>query len=139
MVDSIDLKIIEKLNENARMSFVDIGKKIGLSPSSVRERVQKLEDTDIIKGYNVQLNNTKLGYGLEVFIMFKLFSGKLNLFCDKLNLFPEIAEIYRITGTHNIFMKVILKDQFHLQQFIDRLLVYGEPTTHLVLSNLKSS
>lgn len=139
MVDSIDLKIIEKLNENARMSFVDIGKKIGLSPSSVRERVQKLEDTDIIKGYNVQLNNTKLGYGLEVFIMFKLFSGKLNLFCDKLNLFPEIVEIYRITGTHNIFMKVILKDQFHLQQFIDRLLVYGEPTTHLVLSNLKSS
>ena len=139
MADSIDLKIIEKLNENARMSFVDIGKKIGLSPSSVRERVQKLEDTDVIKGYNVQLNNTKLGYGLEVFIMFKLFSGKLNLFCDKLNLFPEIVEIYRITGTHNIFMKVILKDQFHLQQFIDRLLVYGEPTTHLILSNLKSS
>ncbi|MDP3681406.1 MAG: Lrp/AsnC family transcriptional regulator [Flavobacterium sp.] len=137
MVDALDLKIIESLKVNSRTSFVEIGKQIGLSPSSVRERVQKLEDTEVIKGYNVQLDNKKLGFGLEVFIMFKLFSGKLKIFCDDLNQFPEIYEVYRITGTHNIFMKVVLVDQLHLQQFIDRLLVYGEPTTHLILSNLK--
>ncbi|MDI5888729.1 MULTISPECIES: Lrp/AsnC family transcriptional regulator [Flavobacterium] len=137
MVDTLDLKIIESLKVNSRTSFVEIGKQIGLSPSSVRERVQKLEDTEVIKGYNVQLDNKKLGFGLEVFIMFKLFSGKLKIFCDDLNQFPEIYEVYRITGTHNIFMKVVLIDQLHLQQFIDRLLVYGEPTTHLILSDLK--
>ncbi|PIF63005.1 Lrp/AsnC family transcriptional regulator [Flavobacterium sp. 11] len=139
MVDTLDLKIIESLKVNSRTSFVEIGKQIGLSPSSVRERVQKLEDTEVIKGYNVQLDNKKLGFGLEVFIMFKLFSGKLKIFCDDLNQFPEIYEVYRITGTHNIFMKVVLVDQLHLQQFIDRLLVYGEPTTHLILSDLKDS
>jgi Lrp/AsnC family leucine-responsive transcriptional regulator len=137
MVDTLDLKIIESLKVNSRTSFVEIGKQIGLSPSSVRERVQKLEDTEVIKGYNIQLNNKKLGFGLEVFIMFKLFSGKLKIFCDDLSHFPEIYEVYRITGTHNIFMKVVLIDQLHLQQFIDRLLVYGEPTTHLILSDLK--
>ena len=137
MVDTLDLKIIESLKVNSRTSFVEIGKQIGLSPSSVRERVQKLEDTEVIKGYNVQLDNKKLGFGLEVFIMFKLFSGKLKIFCDDLSHFPEIYEVYRITGTHNIFMKVVLIDQLHLQQFIDRLLVYGEPTTHLILSDLK--
>jgi Lrp/AsnC family leucine-responsive transcriptional regulator len=137
MVDTLDLKIIESLKVNSRTSFVEIGKQIGLSPSSVRERVQKLEDTEVIKGYNIQLDNKKLGFGLEVFIMFKLFSGKLKIFCDDLNQFPEIYEVYRITGTHNIFMKVVLIDQLHLQQFIDRLLVYGEPTTHLILSDLK--
>ncbi|MBG6111350.1 Lrp/AsnC family leucine-responsive transcriptional regulator [Flavobacterium sp. CG_23.5] len=139
MVDVIDLKIIDKLKINSRASFVEIGKQIGLSPSSVRERVQKLEETEVIKGYGVQLNNKKLGFGLEVFIMFKLFSGKLILFCDQLDQFPEIYEVYRITGTHNIFMKVVLIDQLHLQQFIDRLLLYGEPTTHLILSDLRSS
>lgn len=138
MVDAIDLRIIEKLKENSRVSFVEIGKQIGLSPSSVRERVQKLEDSEVIKGYHIELNNKKLGFGLEVFIMFKLFSGKLIQFCDELNKFPEITEIHRITGTHNIFMKVVLVDQLHLQQFIDRLLVYGEPTTHLILSDLKA-
>lgn len=137
MVDTLDLKIIESLKVNSRTSFVEIGKQIGLSPSSVRERVQKLEDTEVIKGYNVQLNKKKLGFGLEIFIMFKLYSGKLKIFCDDLNQFPEIHEVYRITGTHNIFMKVVLIDQLHLQKFIDRLLVYGEPTTHLILSNLK--
>ena len=137
MIDTIDLKIIEKLKMNSRVSFVEIGKQIGLSPSSVRERVQKLEESEVIKGYNIVLDNKKLGFGLEVFIMFKLFSGKLILLCDQLNQYPEISEVHRITGTHNIFMKVILIDQLHLQQFIDRLLVYGEPTTHLILSNLK--
>ena len=137
MVDTLDLKIIETLKVNSRTSFVEIGKQIGLSPSSVRERIQKLEDTEVINGYSIQLNNKKLGYGLEVFIMYKLFSGKLKIFCDELNQFPEIYEVYRITGTHNIFMKVVLIDQLHLQQFIDRLLVYGEPTTHLILSDLK--
>ena len=137
MVDTLDLKIIETLKVNSRTSFVEIGKQIGLSPSSVRERIQKLEDTEVINGYSIQLNNKKLGYGLEVFIMYKLFSGKLKIFCDELNQFPEIYEVYRITGTHNIFMKVVLIDQLHLQQFIDRLLVFGEPTTHLILSDLK--
>jgi Lrp/AsnC family leucine-responsive transcriptional regulator len=100
--------------------------------------VQKLEDLEVIKGYSIQLDSKKLGFELEVVIMFKLYSGKLQLFCGALQNFPEIIEVQRITGTHNIFMKVILIDQLHLQQFIDRLLVYGEPTTHLILSNLKA-
>ncbi|WP_016990382.1 Lrp/AsnC family transcriptional regulator [Flavobacterium sp. ACAM 123] len=136
MVDALDLKIIEKLKINSRVSYVDIGKQIGLSPSSVRERIQKLEDSEVIKGYQLKLNNQKLGFGLEVFIMFKLFSGTLKTFCSQLDDFKEINEIHRITGTHNIFMKVVLVDQLHLQRFIDRLLLFGEPTTHLILSDL---
>jgi Lrp/AsnC family leucine-responsive transcriptional regulator len=136
MVDALDLKIIEKLKINSRISYVDIGKQIGLSPSSIRERIQKLEDSEVIKGYQLKLNNQKLGFGLEVFIMFKLFSGKLKTFCSQLDDFQEISEIHRITGTHNIFMKVVLVDQLHLQRFIDRLLLFGEPTTHLILSDL---
>ncbi|MFB0911194.1 MAG: Lrp/AsnC family transcriptional regulator [Flavobacterium sp.] len=136
MVDALDLKIIEKLKINSRVSYVDIGKQIGLSPSSVRERIQKLEDSEVIKGYQLKLNNQKLGFGLEVFILFKLFSGKLKTFCSQLDDFQEISEIHRITGTHNIFMKVVLVDQLHLQRFIDRLLLFGEPTTHLILSDL---
>ena len=139
MADAIDLKIINQLQMYSRASFVEIGKKIGLSPSSVRERIQKLEETDIIKAYKVQLNYDKLGYGLEVMIMLKMFSGKLKEFNSQVHDFPEIKELYRITGPHNIFMKVVLKDQSHLQQFIDRLLFFGEPTTHLILSDFNDS
>ena len=137
MVDNIDKKIIEVLQQNSRASFVEIGKKISLSASSVRERIQKLEDLEIIKAYTLKLDHTKMGYGLEVFIMIKLFSGKLKSFMEAVNSFPEIKRASRITGSHNIHMKVVLKDQLHLQQFIDKLINYGEPTTHLILSELK--
>ncbi|MEP0266405.1 Lrp/AsnC family transcriptional regulator [Dokdonia sp.] len=136
MVDAIDLKIIDKLKKNARESYVDIGKQIGLSPSSVRERIQKLEDAEVITGYGLKLDHKKMGFGLEVLISFKVFSGKLKVFCEVLKEYEEICQMYRITGTHNIFMKVILIDQSHLEQFIDSIIVYGEPTTHLILSDL---
>ena len=137
MLDSIDQKIIEVLQQNSRASFVEIGKQIPLSASSVRERIQKLEDLEIIKAYSLKVDHAKMGFGLEVFIMIKLFSGKLKSFMGALDSFPEVKRASRITGSHNIHMKVVLKDQLHLQQFIDKLINYGEPTTHLILSELK--
>ena len=137
MIDSIDRKIIEVLQQNSRASFVEIGKQIPLSASSVRERIQKLEDLEIIKAYSLKVDHAKMGFGLEVFIMIKLFSGKLKSFMGAIESFPEVKRASRITGSHNIHMKVVLKDQLHLQQFIDKLIIYGEPTTHLILSELK--
>ena len=137
MIDTTDRQIINELNKNSRTSFADLGRKINLSPSSVRERVQKLEDNEVIKKYSLQLDHSKLGFGLEVFVILKLFSGKLKVFISKVNQFEEIKEVYRITGSQNIHMKVILKDQLHLQQFIDQLIIYGDTTTHLILSEIK--
>ncbi|WP_109299347.1 Lrp/AsnC family transcriptional regulator [Aquimarina sp. AU474] len=139
MVDSLDLKIIDALVENSKVSYVQLGNTIGLSPSSVRERIKKMEDEQIIKKYGVILDHSKLGYGLEVFIMLKLYSGKLDQFSKEWNNLSEIKELYRVTGNYNIFLKAIVVDQIHLQKFIDKLIIYGEPTTHLILSDLGNS
>lgn len=139
MVDLIDHKIITLLKLNSRQSFAEIGRHINLSPSSARERVQKLQDIGIIKKYTLTVDNYKLGFGLEVFVMLKLFTGKLAIFMKNINTFPEIKESYRITGPHNIHMRVVLKDQIHLQQFIDKMINYGDPTTHLILSELEKT
>jgi Lrp/AsnC family leucine-responsive transcriptional regulator len=137
MVSDIDIKIINILKTNARASFAEIGRAIALSPSSVRERIQKLEDLEVIKSYDVKLDNALLGNGLEVFIMLKIFDGKLKIILSEITSYPEVLEAYRITGPYNIHMKVALRDQLHLQKFIDKLIVYGSPTTHLILSELK--
>ena len=73
MVDAIDIQILGFLKDNSRLSFADLGRKINLSPSAVRERIQKMEDTGVIKKYGVQLDNVKLGYALEAFILLKVF------------------------------------------------------------------
>ena len=136
MADELDLKIIDSLKTNSRLSYAEIGKEIFLSPSSVRERIKKLEDTGVIKGYSLRVNQTLLGNSLEVFIMLKIFSGKLKAALVEIESYAEVKEAYRITGQHNLYIRIALKDQLHLQQFIDRLVNFGEPTTHLILSRV---
>ncbi len=136
MVDTVDRKIIDILKINSRLSYAEIGKQIFLSPSSVRERIKKLEDTGVIKGYTLRLDQTLLGNNLEVFIMLKIFSGKFQTALVEIESYPEVKEAFRITGQHNLHIRVALRDQLHLQQFIDKLVNFGEPTTHLILSRV---
>ncbi|SDB30008.1 transcriptional regulator, AsnC family [Flavobacteriaceae bacterium MAR_2010_188] len=137
MVNDIDIQIINQLTKNSRSSFAEIGRKISLSPSSVRERIQKLEDLGVIEAYSVRLNHALMGNGLDVFIMLKIFDGKLKQIISEITTYPEVEEVFRITGPYNIHMRVVLRNQLHLQQFIDKLIKYGSPTTHLILSELK--
>lgn len=136
MVDEIDFKIIDVLKTNSRLSYAEIGKQISLSPSSVRERVKKMEDSGLIKGYTLQLNQSLMGNNLEAFIMLKIFSGRLKAALVEIESYPEVKEAFRITGQHNLYIRIALKDQLHLQKFIDKLVNFGEPTTHLILSRI---
>lgn len=138
MIDKADLKLIELLKINSKTSFADLSKKVSLSPSSVRERINKLEDIGVIKGYSLEVDQALLGNSLEVFILLKVFTGKLQYAILELNKYPEILKAHRITGPHNFHLRVALRNQLHLQQFIDELTKLGEPTTHLILSEQDS-
>ncbi|WP_431165371.1 Lrp/AsnC family transcriptional regulator [Tenacibaculum halocynthiae] len=136
MVDEIDLKIINILKEISRISFADLGREISLSPSSIRERVKNLEDNEVIKKYSIDINNKKLGYDLEAFILLKVFPGKLKNMLSIISSFEEVKEVHRITGNQNIHLKIVVKDQQHLQSLLDNLMEYGDTTTFLILSKL---
>ncbi|MGV8815601.1 MAG: Lrp/AsnC family transcriptional regulator [Gelidibacter sp.] len=139
MVSDVDRQIIKLLKLNARASFAEIGRTVALSPSSVRERVQKLEDLGVIKSYTVKLDQAQLGNGLEVFILVKIFDGKLKYILSEIHSYPEVQEAFRITEPYNIHIRVVLRDQLHLQQFIDKLINYGSPTTLLMLTEIEKS
>ncbi|MBO6523908.1 MAG: Lrp/AsnC family transcriptional regulator [Balneolaceae bacterium] len=134
MVDALDLKLLEVLKENSRLSFADLGRRISLSPSSVRERVQKMEDSGTIKKYSIQIDSKKLGYELEAFILVKVFPGLLKDVLRRIKDFPEIKEAHRITGNQNLHLKVILKNQVELQGLLDKLMHFGDTNTLLILS-----
>ena len=135
-LDSLNWKILEALQENARMSFSEIGRKVGLTSPAVAERVKKMEDKGIIKGYKVQVSYNKTGHQLKAIITLKVFMGRLKPFLDKVKDFREVINCYRITGNENIILEVVLYDQAHLEVFIDKLITYGETRTHIVLSNV---
>ncbi|WP_254883997.1 Lrp/AsnC family transcriptional regulator [Aquimarina sp. TRL1] len=136
IVDDIDIAIINILEKEARASFADIARRLTLSPSAIRERVQRLEDHGVIRQYQIALDYKQLGYDIEAFILVKVFHGKLQSFLRVIKTYKEVKDAYRITGNYNVHLKVILKDRMHLQDFIDRIMVYGDTHTSLILSDI---
>ncbi|HSM62387.1 MAG TPA: Lrp/AsnC family transcriptional regulator [Gillisia sp.] len=135
-IDSLNWQILESLQKNARQSFAEIGRKVGLTSPAVAERVKKMEDSGIIKGYKAQVSYHKTGHQLKAVITLRAFMGRLKPFLEKVKEFKEVINCYRITGNENIIMEVVLYDQSHLEEFIDKLITYGETKTHIILSNV---
>ena len=135
-IDELNWKILGCLQENARESFANIGRKVGLTPPAVAERVKKMEDMGILEGYQATVSHALTGHQLKAIITLRAFMGKLKPFLILAPSLKEVVNCYRITGNENIVMEVVLKDQFHLEKFIDKLIQYGETRTHIILSNV---
>ncbi len=135
-IDDLNWKILECLQANARETFASIGRKVGLTPPAVAERVKKMEDLGIIEGYKAKVSHAKTGHQLKAIITLRAFMGKLKPFLAMVATYSEVVNCYRITGNENIVMEVVLNDQFHLEEFIDKLIQYGETRTHIILSNV---
>ncbi|MGB5170822.1 Lrp/AsnC family transcriptional regulator [Eudoraea sp.] len=137
-IDDLNWHILTLLQQNSRQSLVEIGKKVGLTSPAVAERIKKMEDTGILEGFKAKVSYSKAGYQLKAIITLRAFMGKLKPFLEMVPKLSEVVNCYRITGDENIVMEVVLKDQKHLEQFIDQLIRYGETRTHIILSDVIS-
>lgn len=135
-IDKLNWHILKCLQINARQSNAEIGRQVGVSSPAVSERIKKMEDYGVIKGYNTVISPFEAGYQLKAIITIRAFMGKLKPFLEKVKTYDEVLNCYRITGNENIVMEVILKNQKHLESFIDQLIVYGETKTQIVLSSV---
>ena len=135
-IDALNSKILKCLQQNARLSNAEIGRQVGISSPAVSERIKKMEDLGIIEGYKTMVSPFELGYQLKAIITLRAFMGKLKPFLEKVKTYDEVINCYRITGDENIVMIVVLKNQKHLEAFIDQLISYGETKTQIVLSRV---
>jgi Lrp/AsnC family leucine-responsive transcriptional regulator len=135
-LDVLNTKILKCLQGNARLSNAEIGRQVGISSPAVSERIKKMEDLGIIEGYKTIVSPFEIGYQLKAIITLRAFMGKLKPFLEKVKTYDEVINCYRITGDENIVMEVVLKNQNHLEAFIDQLISYGESKTQIVLSRV---
>ena len=135
-LDALNWKILHYLQENARQSNAEIGRRVGISSPAVSERIKKMEDLGIITGFKTVVSPFEVGYQLKAIITLRAFMGKLKPFLQIVKTYDEVLNCYRITGNENIVMEVILKNQIHLESFIDQLIKYGETKTQIVLSHV---
>ena len=106
LLDALNWKILQCLQENARQTNTDIGRKIGISSPAVSERIRKMEDLGIITGYTTKVSPFELGYQLKAIITIRAFMGKLKPFLEMVKTYDEVVNCYRITGNENIVMKI---------------------------------
>lgn len=135
-IDRLNWKILKCLQENSRMSNAEIGRRVGISSPAVSERIKKMEDAEIIQGYTTFISPFKAGYQLKALITMRVFMGMLKPFLEKVKTYDEVVNCYRITGDENFVIEVVLKNQHHLETFIDQLISYGETKTQIVLSHV---
>ena len=135
-IDALNWKILKCLQFNARQSNAEIGRQIGISSPAISERIKKMEDAGIIYGYFTNVSPFECGYQLKAIVTLRAFMGKLKPFLSKVKTYDEVLNCYRVTGNENIVMEVVLKNQKHLETFIDQLISYGETKTQIVLSQV---
>ena len=135
MIDEIDWKILKELQENARITFAELGRRVGLTTPAVIERVRKLEDAKVITGYRAEIDTAKVGLPITAFIRMSITGIDYSHIIEVAEESNEVLECHRGTGGDSFIMKVAVADVGHLQILIDRLTPYGITTTSIVLSS----
>jgi Lrp/AsnC family leucine-responsive transcriptional regulator len=135
MIDEIDRKILTELQVNARISFAELGRRVGLTTPAIIERVRKLEDAGIITGYRADIDTSKVGLPITAFVRMSITGVDYSHIIRVVEESNEVLECHRGTGGDSFIMKVALRSVGHLQQVIDRLTPYGITTTTIVLSS----
>ena len=145
-LDKIDLKILKILQENAKITNLQLSGEVGLSPAPTLERVKKLENAKLIKGYYTEVNEEALGLGIKAIIQITLtrqIENAIANFKKEINKIPEIMQCYQVTGNADYILIVMLKDirdfESLISQRLSKMEEIGQMQTMVILSKLIDS
>lgn len=120
-IDKIDLNILKIMQENGRITNLQLSQNIGLSPAPTLERVRKLEHLGYIKSYHALVDEEKLGLGIKTFIQVSLDfhqNDTIQIFLEEINAIKEITECHHVTGQCDFILKAYVKDIKTYEQLI---------------------
>lgn len=117
MINEIDMKILNIVQQDARISNAEIARQVGLAPSAVLERVRKLEERGVIRGYAAEIDATQVGFGLTAFVFVRT-----NECCSETDKFlaeiPEVLEVHDVAGDDSYLLKVRAKNTEELARLL---------------------
>jgi len=134
-LDATNLRLLEQLQGDARLSLAELGRRVGLSPPAVAERIQRMERDRVIRGYRVELDPVALGYPLSVVIRVRPAPRQLHKVAELTRSAPEVVECQRITGEDCYLVKAHVRSVAHLEELIDRFAPFGQTTTSIIQSS----
>ena len=133
-MDKIDKKLITLLQQNARMPLKALAEKVFLSSPAVSARIERLEKEEIIEGYEVKINQLKLGYHITAFINLEVAPVQKPEFYPYIENCPNVMECNCVTGDYSMLVEVCFHTTQELDQFINQLHRFGRTRTQIVFS-----
>ena len=141
MINEIDAKILKIVQQDARISNAEIARQVGLAPSAILERVRKLEERGVIRGYAAEIDANQVGFGLTAFVFVRTsFCGSIG---EALAQIPEVLEVHDVAGEDCYLLKVRAENTDELGKFFrEKLKKHAEivsTRTTVVLQTLKET
>ncbi|MEM4603648.1 MAG: Lrp/AsnC family transcriptional regulator, partial [Candidatus Nezhaarchaeales archaeon] len=121
-LDEIDKAILRELVNDARLSFREIARRIGVSTATVASRVKRMEEEGVIKGYTTIVDVEKLGYDVAALIEIVISRGKVVDIEDEIAKMPNVQAVYDVTGQSDAIIIARFKSRAELSKFIKKLL-----------------
>lgn len=145
-LDQIDRTILHHLQQNARMTNLELARLVALSGPGLQKRLKRLEEDGVIERYVTLINRERIGFDLLCFVQVSLQRHRVtivNEFQQAIQAIPEVMECYHITGATDYLLKVVVRSRQHLEHFLVEVLTpipgVDHIQTHLVLSDVKAS
>jgi len=134
-LDTINLRVLEELQRDPRLTTSELGRRVGMSSPAVTERVRRLEETGVICGYRLELNAEALGLPITAYIRIRPSPGQLSKIAELAQQIPEVVECHRVTGEDCFILKVYIPAINQLDRLLDCFLLYGSTTTTIIQSS----
>jgi Lrp/AsnC family transcriptional regulator, leucine-responsive regulatory protein len=133
--DPTDIEIVRELIAEPRLTTSELARRVGMSAPAVRERIQRLEESGIIAGYETRIDPKALGYNITVFVRVKPMPGRMQQIAKLARDIENVVECHRITGEDCFIVKAYLQSLEELDPLLDKFLVHGQTTTSIAQSS----
>jgi Lrp/AsnC family leucine-responsive transcriptional regulator len=136
-LDRISWKIIEELQQDGRLSWAELGRRVGLTTPAVAERVYRLEKLGVIRGFHAEISLERLGMPIQIFVRLSMAGPEsmVRSFQQQVKKWEEVLECHRVTGSDSFIVKARVVSVLHLERLLDKLGHFGTTSTATVLSS----
>ncbi|MEU4801157.1 Lrp/AsnC family transcriptional regulator [Actinosynnema sp. NPDC023587] len=134
-LDRVDWALLEALQEDARLSYNELARRVHVSPPTVAQRVRRLENAGVITGYRATVDPTAVGRSVVALVRMKCYGPRcITVHPELLDDCPEVVEVVRLTGDICSVVKIVTSSIVELERLLVRLGGYGETSSAMVLS-----
>jgi Lrp/AsnC family leucine-responsive transcriptional regulator len=133
-LDAINIELLDLLQQDGRMSYRELGERVGLTAPAVTERIRKLEELGVITGYRATVDYEALGFPLLCIIRLNAPRGSQGV-DDVITATPEVIEANRVTGSESHVIRARVRTTRHLEELLNGLWAHGDSVTNIVTSS----